>query len=402
MTGDLIHFVTSHSKWVYVILVYQSFLFALLLFFFGLYMNSRPKRILSLFMLVTGFIFLAFLFRYTGRIILADVFRSVLPGGFLLLMPLMYLYLKTLRNATYKISMLDLMHFIPGAGTIIAYTLSKNYPGLPYLFSTTDLAVLYKYPVLFMFIGQFAYYSYYFIRYLIKEKGKILQYIFYPFQKRYGKVLFFLSFGLYSLVLNLMVIDDMVLKGLHEAGNVLPYSIGFIILTLLIGLLGVSQRDEKSSKISSPALKKINFIIPNLSFIKGGNSHLTNGGQNGNGSRLPEKRKQEILRQLKIVINEKIYLDSRCSIDFLAKKTGTNSKYISQVINEDFGESFLNYINKLRIEEAKSILEKQSTRIYSIEGVGNMVGFQSKSTFNNHFKKFTGMTPSQYLKKLQP
>jgi AraC-like DNA-binding protein len=365
-------------------------------------MNSRPKRILSLFMLVTGFIFLAFLFRYTGRIILADVFRSILPGGFLLLMPLMYLYLKTLKNAAYKISKLDFMHFIPGAGAILAYILFKNYiqPGFLYAFSTADFAVLYKYPVLFLFMGQFAYYSYYLIRYLIKEKGKILQRIYNPFQNRYDRVVFFLSFGLYSLVLNLMVIDDMVFKGLLEARNVLPYSIGFIILTLVIGLQGISQRDEKSSDISSASLNKINFIIPNLSFIKKGNTHLANGIQNGNGSRLPEKRKQEILKQLKIVINEKIYLDPRCSIDFLAKKTGTNSKYISQVINEDFGESFLNYINKLRIEEAKSILKKQSTRLYSIEGVGNMVGFQSKSTFNNHFKKFTGMTPSQYLKTL--
>ncbi|MBK7028552.1 MAG: AraC family transcriptional regulator [Bacteroidales bacterium] len=83
-------------------------------------------------------------------------------------------------------------------------------------------------------------------------------------------------------------------------------------------------------------------------------------------------------------------------MDDVAVLLHTNSKYISQVINEYYEQNFYNYINSHRIEEAKSIIRMPGSEKYSLQGIANMVGFSSKSTFNKAFKKFTGNTPSEY------
>lgn len=72
------------------------------------------------------------------------------------------------------------------------------------------------------------------------------------------------------------------------------------------------------------------------------------------------------------------------------------SKFISQVINELYNQNFCEYINAIRIDEAKSILRDNNFAHKTILEVCYEVGFNSKSTFNAVFKKQTGRTPSKY------
>jgi AraC-like DNA-binding protein len=59
------------------------------------------------------------------------------------------------------------------------------------------------------------------------------------------------------------------------------------------------------------------------------------------------------------------------------------------------GLTFHDLINTHRIEEAKKmILDPELNE--TIEGIAYLVGFNSKSTFHSAFKKFTGLTPSQF------
>lgn len=105
-----------------------------------------------------------------------------------------------------------------------------------------------------------------------------------------------------------------------------------------------------------------------------------------------QKIKEELLG---IMSSEKPYLDQDLNIFSLAKRLNTNSKYLSQVINQDFNKSFVHFVNEYRIEEAKQILLTKNN--YTIEAQSQMVGFKSKSSFNIAFKRHTGQTPSHFI-----
>ena len=99
------------------------------------------------------------------------------------------------------------------------------------------------------------------------------------------------------------------------------------------------------------------------------------------------------------VLKEKeLYLNPKFTIDELAKELNFSKHLLSQYFNERLKKSFSTYINELRIEKAKELL--QSGKKYTIEGIGYESGFNSKSTFFTLFKKTTGQTPSQYQSSL--
>ena len=97
--------------------------------------------------------------------------------------------------------------------------------------------------------------------------------------------------------------------------------------------------------------------------------------------------------------NDKFYRESNLSLNDVAEKLGTTRHNISQVINEHFGMSFFNFINKHRIDEAIRILNNDMHRTYNIIDVAYDVGYNNKVTFNKAFKNFIRMTPTDYIKK---
>lgn len=110
---------------------------------------------------------------------------------------------------------------------------------------------------------------------------------------------------------------------------------------------------------------------------------------------LDEETKNNILLRIKEQIENKYYLSSTPSLPDLSKKINFSPNYVSQVINEKMNLSFLEMINKYRIEDAKAmILDKELNE--TIEGIAYSVGFNSKSTFHSAFKRFTGQTPSEF------
>lgn len=107
------------------------------------------------------------------------------------------------------------------------------------------------------------------------------------------------------------------------------------------------------------------------------------------------KIKQELIEKLD---QEKLYRDQDLTIYKLAKLLNTNSKYLSVIINKEFGKNFVNFINDYRVEEAKINLLRDVKHSLTIEAHGQNVGFKSKSSFNLAFKKSTGYTPTEYIK----
>lgn len=111
---------------------------------------------------------------------------------------------------------------------------------------------------------------------------------------------------------------------------------------------------------------------------------------------------QKIMYNLLTIIEEnKYFLNPDCSIENLAKKIGTNRQYISQLINSRFHTNFNNFINKYRIKEARKLLIDSDYDKYTIEAIALKSGFRNRTSFNNAFKHFTGLTPSFFKKNRQ-
>lgn len=85
--------------------------------------------------------------------------------------------------------------------------------------------------------------------------------------------------------------------------------------------------------------------------------------------------------------NSEIYLVQ------LADRYNTAVPYLSKVLREFLGMNFQQYLAKIRISNAKKLLSESSMPINNIM---EAVGFNSRNTFIRMFKKFEGITPSEY------
>lgn len=115
-----------------------------------------------------------------------------------------------------------------------------------------------------------------------------------------------------------------------------------------------------------------------------------------------EKPNPEVMEKLRAFMSDtKPYLDSELSLSSLSKQIGLNRNQLSQLINDGFGENFYDFINKYRVEEVKRLMMDPQKQNYNLLGIALEAGFKSKSTFNLIFKRFTGLTPTEYKKNIQ-
>ncbi len=101
----------------------------------------------------------------------------------------------------------------------------------------------------------------------------------------------------------------------------------------------------------------------------------------------------------KIVIEKKSYLNPNISLKELADQIGVSDRELSQYLNNRLNLNFFNYINNLRIEEAKEQLQAPGNNGKTILEILYEVGYNNKSAFNREFKRITGQTPSEYRKQ---
>jgi AraC-like DNA-binding protein len=117
-------------------------------------------------------------------------------------------------------------------------------------------------------------------------------------------------------------------------------------------------------------------------------------------SALDAERADEILPKLLVLMEkEKIYLNADLTLKKLSERLMIHYNHLSQIINEKLQFSFNDFVNKYRIEEAKKKLLDPAEGKKTVLEIAYDTGFYSKSVFNTAFKKFTGMTPSQFKKK---
>ncbi len=95
--------------------------------------------------------------------------------------------------------------------------------------------------------------------------------------------------------------------------------------------------------------------------------------------------------------------DTICAPDFslsmLAQMVGSNTKYVSWVINKNYGKNFKTYLNEYRIRMASTLLaDTEKYGNLTIASIAERVGYKSPTSFHQAFKKIYGMTPAAYVK----
>lgn len=89
----------------------------------------------------------------------------------------------------------------------------------------------------------------------------------------------------------------------------------------------------------------------------------------------------------------KNYADNNISLVWAADELGLNSTYLSYFFKEQVGETFINYITRLRIEKSKRILEDTSM---TLQEIAEKIGYTNSGVFIKAFKKLEGCTPGKY------
>ena len=179
--------------------------------------------------------------------------------------------------------------------------------------------------------------------------------------------------------------------------------IGFTFFAYALSIFGFQQdsifispsfarlqnRRERIAKINE---EKIDFKVLEEEIIE--NSKYEKSGLK------PEtySKYSEIL--IEYMNTNKPYLDNSFSIQKMAEDLQIQKFYITQVLNEHLNKNFYTFVNDFRIKDVKAMIKDDDNNKYTLLSLAFDAGFNSKTSFNTTFKKYTGKTPSQYRKDL--
>ena len=106
-----------------------------------------------------------------------------------------------------------------------------------------------------------------------------------------------------------------------------------------------------------------------------------------------------LLQKLKIAMEEKeIFKNPNLKLKDVATEIDIPQHQLSQLLNDNLGKSFSLFINEYRIQAASNLMT--TNHHLTLEGIGQEVGFSSKSTFYATFKKLQGTTPAKFKEQL--
>ena len=113
---------------------------------------------------------------------------------------------------------------------------------------------------------------------------------------------------------------------------------------------------------------------------------------------LLKESEQQLLAGLEKFETTKKFTNKDMSLSKLASQLGTNTKYLSEVINRHKLKNFNTYINELRIHYITEKIKSDPTYLnYKVSYLAEECGFSSHSSFTTVFKTIVGVSPSTFV-----
>ncbi len=313
-------------------------------------------------------------------------------GSLFLIGPLFYLYIGFVTSSRQKLKPRDTFHFLPFLLTIIIHPViflsgqkkvqliidwltATRYdnPHLRQAFLADDIifALESVHMIIYFALAVFVLHKY----------SKSLKQFLSSYHQQHYKWLLVLTISMLVVISVSFILQ----KSLYLVLKYYYYSLDYIYIlpmTLFIYVLGFYG-------LRSPIL-----FSHNLDFRRNEDKYR--------GSSLTNEKAEQLRNQLELYLEEKKpYLVADITLADMADYLEIPSNHLSQVINEKLGFSFFDLINTYRINEAKRRLQDDAYRADKLLKIAYDCGFSNKVSFNNYFKKLTGVTPSDYRKKYQ-
>ncbi len=308
-------------------------------------------------------------------------FYFLYPFKFFLLLPnLIFLHINSKiigANSRKKIT----LNFLPGILEFVTLCFILLFVKLNLLDSESDFLYYFDESYNYLTVAYTI-----FIQILILKKIRIYNRNLYEFQSTiHYKYLNWLKWVCVIIIVNelyymlyYLLTDDLDL-------NDQPYIIYAIIELALIFYLGIGALLQVNLKIEIPALSTNNLDPDN-----------NNSSINANKSET-----HFLFIEIETFMKtQQPFLNPDLNLKSLSQIMNIPERQISNAINKNSEQNFYSYINQYRVEAVKKMLANNKQETYSIVGIGEAAGFNSKSSFYTNFKKATGISPSQYIKEL--
>jgi AraC-like DNA-binding protein len=340
--------------------------------------RNRANLFLSILLIALSFSIAHIL--YAGSVINHFSSKAYAIGDptFLLIGPLLWFYVCELTGEKVKLSFLRVFHFIPFLLVILlslVFGALESQAYIDFIVYHTRLA-----NSIFWIIAtiQFSWYQYAIHRKWISYGHLLRQEVSNTEDINIGWVKFFT--GIF-LCINILFLFSLFATIHLNIGHWLPKATALIfsLSILSLGYKGILQKDIFQS--SSPSVA----------------DHSPKESAAANVLH-DQKQLEELQAYME---NQKPYLDPELSLSMLAKNLGMSRSHLSQLINAGTGTNFYDFVNRYRVEEVKRLMQDPSMKNFNMLGIALEAGFKSKSTFNLIFKRFTGLTPTAYLKSLR-
>lgn len=367
-----------------------GFLIGVLLIVFG-YKKNKANILIGLsFLFLTYGVFLAFLIDSGYHLLIPQIYRTGNIGA-LLFAPLAFLYIRHVAE-NRRISIHDIYHLFPAIIYILDF--------FPILFFTSLEAKKMmieseiQNPAVFVYFNQSRFFptnSYTFartilifiywvfsIRILQRLKTKSLS-VGQTFGKEwvlwmniyvYSTMMLFLPFFIFARFVDASIGYDLI----HLTGAFVILTSGLALLffpKVLYGFNEVEYMEVEQKQI--PKSDSLDYLT--------------------------SKKESQIQTQLHLVLKqEKKHLQKGYTINDLAKDIQVPAYILTHFINRKLATNFSDLINQERIEECCLCMESGEYKHLTLEGLADKCGFSNRNSFSIAFKKFKGVTPSQFQK----
>jgi AraC-like DNA-binding protein len=169
-----------------------------------------------------------------------------------------------------------------------------------------------------------------------------------------------------------------------------------VVFVLFIGFFGINQMNIFTTSPSSNSDNENKKPIEKEQKTELNSPEKKRYAKSG----VNEEMAEEIYSKLnELMPNKNLYKQENLTLSELAKQLNVHPNHLSQVINEKEEKNFYNYINSLRIKEFIRLASQQKNEKFTLMSLAQDCGFNSKSTFNKHFKAYTQKTPSEFFRE---
>jgi AraC-like DNA-binding protein len=341
--------------------------------------KSRANTFLSI--LLAALTFSIFHMRYAGDVINHFSFRVFSFGDptFLVIAPLLWFYIKELTGSEVRLNFRNLTHFIPFLVIIFCSlsfnsflsesylaSLFKSHPRMPFTLFWIIIVIQIS---IYQFLIHRKWQQY---QEIMRQEVSNTEDVSISWVRFFMTVFIFINLSFLFSLFAVIHLDMMAWVWKSEG-------IIFSLSIFALGYKGILQREIFDAHTESPIV------------LDSPSREITRS----------DKPNSESIQKLQSFMqNQRPYLDPELSLSSLSRELGMNRNQLSQLINEGMGENFYDFVNKYRVEEVKRLMTDPQKQHYNILGIGLEAGFKSKSTFNLVFKRFTGLTPTEYRKNI--